>query len=77
MVDKSRKDHLRRLTCSETSENVAFGLLLLQEMENKNLLFFFLLQCATNVAIFDKYATYSRSEYLKTPQAAQALFMNR
>ena len=58
---------------SETSENVAFGLLLLQEMENKNLLFFFLLQCVINVAMFDKDATFSRSEYFKTLENKQLL----
>ena len=53
---------------SKTSGNVAFGLLLLQEMEDKNVLLFLLLQCIINVAIFDagKDATCSHSAYFKT-----------
>ena len=53
---------------SETSENVAFGLLHLQEMKDKNVLFFFFFECVINVAIFDagKDATFSRSDYFKT-----------
>ena len=53
---------------SKTSGNVAFGLLLLQEMEDKNVLLFLLLQCVINVAIFDagKGATCSHSAYFKT-----------